>query len=77
MQMRDRKVGWVKRTIGWLVTIGVLYLYINTIEILIKFLSIEPTGLLAMTIITITGFIGWLFLLVMSSNFDLFGDRRL
>ncbi len=75
--MRDRKVSWVKRTIGWLVTIIVLYLYINTIEIFIKFLSIEPTGFLAMIIITITGFIGWFFLLVMASNFDLFGDRRL
>lgn len=67
---------WIKRIIGWIFTLGVLYIFGKTSESFIFSSGVDLNGALAILFITVAGWFGWFFLMIMNDKFDLMGDKE-
>jgi hypothetical protein len=69
------KVGWVKRSIGWVLTVSGLYIFYNSIEFAMIFLDIDLNGYFGRIIVGIAGLSCWFFFMAMMLKFDLMYDH--
>ena len=67
---------WIKRSIGWIITLGVLYIYAKGFESFVFRSGLDLNGVLVMILVGAAGWAGWFFLIIMVVKFDLMGDRK-
>lgn len=69
-------MSWIKRSVGWLFTLGVLYIFGKGFESVVFSSGLDLDGVLVMLMVGIAGWAGWFFLIIMVVKFDLMGDRK-
>ena len=69
-------MSWIKRSVGWVFTLGVLYIFGKSFESLIFSSGLDLNGALAMLLVVVAGWLGWFFLMLMVDKFDLMGDKK-
>ena len=69
-------MSWIKRSIGWLFTLGVLYIFGKGFESFVFSSGLDLNGSLVMLFVGAAGRAGWFFLMIMVDKFDLMGDKE-